>query len=137
MDVAEEFILPRGLITDCHGDHLRAAHEIIEIISSVGAYHHVRGRKAVRHADLRGGRILFSLEDTAVIGPVPEIVYRCRPADIVSQAEIDAVEKVVRTVNIYSVVNNMRLSIRHIFPTWQVGVKSLFFHFLSSFPFKK
>ena len=131
MDIAKELILPGRLIADSHRDHLGAAHEIVEIISAVRAHNHIRRSEAVRHTDLRCGRILPSLEDAAMVRPVAEIVHRGRPADIVSQAEVDAVEKVMRAVNIYSSVYNMRLGIRHIFPARQVGVKSLFFHVYS------
>ena len=95
MDIAEKFILSRRLITDSHRDHLGAAHEIVEIISAVRAYNHVGSRKAVRHADFRCSRILLPLKNAAVISPVAEIIHRCRPAHIISQAEVDAVKKIM------------------------------------------
>ena len=131
MDVAEEFIFPGRFIADSHRDHLGAAHEIIQIISAVRAHDHIRRSEAVCQTHFRCSGILLSLEDAAVVCPVAEIVHRGRPADIVSQAEIEAVEKVMRAVNIYSAVNDMRLGIRHIFPARQIGVKSLFFHVYS------
>ena len=40
-------------------------------------------------------RILLPLKNAAMISPVAEIIHRCRPAHIISQAEVDAVKKIM------------------------------------------
>ena len=128
LDIAVELILAGGLVADRHGDHLRAAHEVVEIISAVGTDDHVGCRQAVGDAVLRSGGILVSAEDHAVAGPVSEIVHRCGPADIVAQAEIDAVESVVGSVDIHTAVHDVRFRVRNIFPARKIRIESHLLH---------
>ena len=125
LDIAVKLILSGGLVADGHGDHLGAAHEVIEVIAPVVAHHHVRRGQTVGHAQLRRGGILLTPEDDAVVSPVAQIVHRRRPADVVAQAEVDAVEEIVRAVDIDPAVHDMGLGVGHVFPARQIGVEGL------------
>ena len=133
MHITEKFIFSCRLVAHRHRDHLGAAHEVIEVILPVRTYHHVGSSQTVGHANFRSRRVLLSFKDTAVICPVAEIIHRSGPADVIAQAEVDAVKKVMGTVDIYSAVHNMRLGIGYIFPAGKIGVESLFFHTFSPF----
>ena len=124
-----KFIFSCRFITYSYGDHLCTTHEIVQIKSSIRSLHHIRCCKAICQTDSRCCRILFSLINAALITPVTKIIHRCRPADIIAQAEIQSVEYIMRTVNIHTVSYNMWFCIRNIFPAWHVWIHSLFcFH---------
>ena len=63
--------------------------------------------------------------------PVSKIIYRSRPAYIISKAEGFAAAKIMGSVDIDSVPEYIGLSIRDLFPGWKVRVDSLFFAALS------
>ena len=130
-DVAVEFVFSAGRVRDGDGDHLGPAHEIVEIEPSVRALHHIRGCEAVRDLEPRGCRVLLALEDLTFVPPVAEVVDRRGPADVVAEAEVDAVEEVVGPVDVDAPVHDVRLGVRHVLPAGKVGVEGLLcFHFL-------
>ena len=124
--IAIEFVLSCRLITYSYRNHLGSAHKIIQVKSSVRSLYHIRRCKAICKSDSRCCRILFSFVNAALITPVAQIIYRCRPTYIITQTEIQSVEYIMRTVNIYPISNNMRFCIRNIFPAWHVWIQSLF-----------
>ena len=127
--IAIEFVLSCRLITYSYRNHLGSAHKIIQVKSSVRSLYHIRRCKAICKSDSRCCRILFSFVNAALITPVAQIIYRRRPTYIITQTEIQSVEYIMRTVNIYPISNNMRFCIRNIFPAWHVWIQSLFcFH---------
>ena len=68
--ISIEFILSCRFITDCHRDHLCAAHKIIQIVFSVRPLYHIRSRQPIRQADPGRRRILLPFINTALISPV-------------------------------------------------------------------
>ena len=125
LHVAVEFVFPRWLVAHRHRDHFGAAHEIVEVIPPVRTLYHVRGGQAVGHPDPGGGGVLLPLEDTAVIGPVPQIVHRGGPAHVVPQAEVDAVEQIVGAVYVHPAVHDVGLGVWNVLPAGQIGVERL------------
>ena len=94
----------------------------MQLQAAVVTDHHVRGSKAVRHADAGRGGILLSFKNHAMVCPVPQIIYRRRPAHIISKTKIQSVEEVMRPVDIHSAVDNMRLCVRDILPAWKIRI---------------
>ena len=125
LHIVVELVFSGGLVADRDGDHLGAAHEIIEIIPAVGTHHHIGGRKAVGHFDPRSRRILLSAENDPVIRPVAQVVHRGGPAYIVAETEIDAVKDIVGAVDVDSAVHDVRFRIRNIFPAGKIGIECL------------
>ena len=93
--ISVEFIFSCRFIADSYGNHLRAAHEIVKIETAIRSLYHIRRCQAVGKADPGCCRILLSFINTAFILPVTQVVYRCRPADIITQAEVQTIKQIV------------------------------------------
>ena len=126
LHIAVEFVLAGRFVADRDGNHLRPAHEVVQVIPSIGSHHHIRRGKTVGDPVFGCGRILLSPKNHAMVRPVAKVAYRGRPADIISQTEINTVKKIVRSVHVNPAVHNVGLRVRNIFPTGQIWVKGLF-----------
>ena len=127
--VSVEFVFSCRLVTYSYGYHLCTTHKIVQIKSPIRSLYHIWGSKAICQTDPRCRRILFSFINTSFVTPVTQVIYRCGPADIIAQTEIQSVEDIMRTVNVHTVSYNMWFCIRNIFPAWHVWIYSLFcFH---------
>ena len=93
VNVAQEGILSRRLITDCHRDNLQIGDYIIQIISSVRTFCHIRGVEASFTVRISG--ILISFVYDSLISPVPQIMDISGPAHIISHTEYVSVVEIV------------------------------------------
>ena len=75
-------------------------------------------------------RILVPAVEDTLIPPIPQIIDRGRPADIIPQTKILAAEMVVASVNIQPVAEYIRLSVRDVFKAGKIGIERL--HIITS-----
>ena len=121
-----ELIFSCRFIADCYGNHLRSAHKVVQIKSSVRPLYHIRGCQPIGQTDTGRCRILLSFEDYTLIPPVSQIIHRCGPAHVVSKTKIQSVKNIMGTIYIHPVSYHMGLGIRNIFPAWHIWIKCLF-----------
>ena len=127
MDIAVEFIPPRWSIAHGHGHDVLFVQHIIEIISAVWPLRHVRGIEAGFPLPVQG--ILIPGVDHALVAPVREILQRGGPAHIIPHAEHESIVKVMGTIDIDPVSEDMGLTVRYVLPGRQIRVEGLFLHF--------
>ena len=71
-------------------------------------------------------RIIGTLKGNTFISPVPEIVNRCRPRNIVAGTEEGTVIVIVRSVDVETVAEYVWFAIRNIFPGRKIRIEGLF-----------
>ncbi len=113
----------RGRIADRNRNDAYFIQHIVQIISAVRPYRNVRRIQA--HFSLFVERVRIPRINHALIPPVPQIIHRSRPADIVAHAENITVIIIMGTVYIDPVSEHIRLAVRNILPGRQIGVHSL------------
>ena len=121
--VAVELIASSRCVAYRNGNDADLVINVVEIVTSVGAYREIRRVQA--HVTVRIDRVGSLREDYALITPVAEVVNRRGPAHIVALAEYIAVEHVVGTVHIYAVAEYVRLTVRDVLPVRQVRIVRL------------
>ena len=124
MHIAVKREIPRRGITDRHRNDAHLIKHIIQIVSAVRPHRNIR--RIETHFPLFVERIRIPRINHAFIPPVPQIVHRRRPADIISHTEYIAVIKIMRTINIDPIAEHIRFSVRNIFPGRQIRIHRLF-----------
>ena len=123
MHIAVKLVSARRRITHRNGNHADMIQHIVEIIPAVRTNRHIRRIQA--HFPVPVQRIRRFRVDHSLIAPVPQIVLRCGPADIIPQTEHMPVVTVMGAIDIHPPVKDIRLPIRDIFPGRKIGIESL------------
>ena len=114
MYISVEFIFAGGSITYCDRYDIDLVENVIQIVSAVRSDGDIGCVEC--HVTVFVQGILISFVYDAFISPVATIVYRCRPAYIVVNAECVTAESIVRTEHIDAAVKYIRLAVRNVFP---------------------
>ena len=116
VDITIELEVPRRFIADGYGNPLRSADEIVQVISSIRPFHHIRSGHAAQETPFGRSGVLTAVINAALIPPIRQIIHRRRPADIIAQAKYMPIVPIVGAVNIHPVAEHIRFAVRYILP---------------------
>ena len=85
------------------------------------------------HLAVRIARILIFAVDHTFIAPIRKIGQRRRPAHIVAQAEVRAVEKVMAAIDVETISEHAGFSVRNILPAGKKRIENLLLHLPAPF----
>ena len=124
MHIAIVFIGAGWPVRHRDGDHAPGTQDIVEVVPSVRADGHVRRVEVA--LQVRVVRILVLAVNHAFIPPVAQVAHGRGPADVVARAVHVPAEKIMGSVDIDPVPEDIRFSVRHIFPVGEIGIDHLF-----------
>jgi hypothetical protein len=114
MDIPIEFIRSGWRIGNSDRDHRHLVQNIEQVIPPIRPHGDVWRVKA--HLPFRVEGILGFSVYYALVFPTRQVIHGRGPTNIIPQTEYMSIVEIMRTVNIDSVPENMRLAIRDIFP---------------------
>lgn len=128
-DKIHKLIGPFRPIRNGNADLLQKIETVVKIILSIIAAADIGRPKSMCAIGITG--ILGLFENDAFIAPIGKIVCGRGPTDIVILAVDIAVKFIVTAVYIQAISKDAGFAIGNIFPTGKIGVKNLFFIFIS------